>query len=110
MIYKMQWNEHFALAFSIIVLIVAINALKKDHSDLIYGLWYLYFLSFALLLVVEFGIHYASDFFNGDLAKTTKSISEAIVNSVGDLDVAQVPSAGDHLRLMAVVAQARDLP
>jgi len=34
----------------------------------------------------------------------------ALEHAVGDLDVAQVPSAGHHLRLMAVVAQAGDLP
>src|SRR5271165_5785649 len=37
-------------------------------------------------------------------------LSPALENAVGDLDVAQVPSTGDYLRLMAVVAQARDLP
>src|SRR6266403_1593215 len=37
-------------------------------------------------------------------------LSPALEHAVGDLDVAQVPSARDHLRLMAVVAQARDLP
>jgi hypothetical protein len=31
-------------------------------------------------------------------------------NTVGDLDVTQVPSARDHVGLMAAVAQARDLP
>ena len=36
-------------------------------------------------------------------------LSPALEHAVGDLDVAQVPSTGDHLRLMAVVAQARDL-
>src|SRR5271157_3484030 len=37
-------------------------------------------------------------------------LSPALEHAVGDLDVAQVPSTGDYLRLMAVVAQARDLP
>src|SRR5882757_631800 len=37
-------------------------------------------------------------------------LSPALEHAVGDLDVAQVPSTRDHLRLMAVVAQARDLP
>ena len=36
-------------------------------------------------------------------------LSPALEHAVGDLDVAQVPSTRDHLRLMAVVAQARDL-
>src|SRR6516165_1302835 len=31
-------------------------------------------------------------------------------HAIGNLDVTQVPSAGDHRRLMAAVAQARDLP
>src|SRR5215471_23357 len=31
-------------------------------------------------------------------------------SKVGDLDVAQVPSTGNHLGLMTGVAQARDLP
>src|SRR5216684_3612860 len=31
-------------------------------------------------------------------------------HAIGDLDVAQVPSTGDHVGLMAAVAQARDLP
>jgi hypothetical protein len=31
-------------------------------------------------------------------------------SAVGDLDVTQVASAGDHVRLMAVVAQTRNLP
>src|SRR5262252_5730279 len=37
-------------------------------------------------------------------------LSPALEHAVSDLDVAQVPPAGDHCRLMAVVAQARDLP
>src|SRR6202171_5079687 len=37
-------------------------------------------------------------------------LSPALEHAVGDLDVAQVPPTRDHLRLMAVVAQARDLP
>ena len=37
-------------------------------------------------------------------------LSPALEHAVGDLDVAQVPSTGDYLRLMAVVAQACDLP
>ncbi len=37
-------------------------------------------------------------------------LSPAIKHAVGDLNVAQVPSTGDNLRLMAVVAQSRDLP
>ena len=37
-------------------------------------------------------------------------LSPALEHAVGDLDVAQVPSTGDHLRLMAAVAQARHLP
>ena len=37
-------------------------------------------------------------------------LAPALEHAVGDLDVAQVPSTGDHLRLMAGVAQARDLP
>jgi hypothetical protein len=37
-------------------------------------------------------------------------LAPALEHAVGDLDVAQVPSTGDHLRLMAAVAQARDLP
>src|SRR5258708_4364326 len=37
-------------------------------------------------------------------------LSPALEHAVGDLNVAQVPSTRDHLRLMAVVAQARDLP
>src|ERR1700730_15301388 len=36
--------------------------------------------------------------------------SPALEHAVGDLDIAQVPPTRDHLRLMAVVAQARDLP
>ncbi|PYN04565.1 MAG: hypothetical protein DME07_02930, partial [Candidatus Rokuibacteriota bacterium] len=31
-------------------------------------------------------------------------------NGVGELDIAQVRSTRDHLGLMSVVAQARDLP
>src|SRR5713226_2911471 len=37
-------------------------------------------------------------------------LSPALEHAVGDLNVAQVPSTRDHLRLMAVVAQTRDLP
>ena len=37
-------------------------------------------------------------------------LSPALEHAVGDFDVAQVPSTGDHLRLMAAVAQARHLP
>src|SRR3974390_1296058 len=37
-------------------------------------------------------------------------LSPALEHAVGDLDVAQIPPAGDHLRLMAALAQARDLP
>src|SRR4029434_9937253 len=37
-------------------------------------------------------------------------LSPALEHAVGDLDISQVPSAGDHVCLMAVVAQARDLP
>jgi hypothetical protein len=37
-------------------------------------------------------------------------LAPTIEHTVGDLDIAQVPSTGDHLRLMAGVAQARDLP
>src|ERR1700730_16802113 len=37
-------------------------------------------------------------------------LSPAIEHAVGDLDVAQVASARDHLRLMTVVTQARVLP
>src|SRR5215469_4784165 len=37
-------------------------------------------------------------------------LSPALEHAVGDLDVTQVPSARDHRRLMAAVAQARDLP
>jgi len=37
-------------------------------------------------------------------------LSPALEHAVGNLDVAQVRLAGDHLRLMAVVAQARNLP
>jgi len=37
-------------------------------------------------------------------------LSPALEHSVGDLDVAQVPSTRDHLRLVAIVAQACDLP
>src|SRR5215813_12663425 len=37
-------------------------------------------------------------------------LSPALEHAVGDFDVAQIPSAGDHCRLMAVVAQARYLP
>jgi len=34
----------------------------------------------------------------------------ALEHAVGDFDVAQIPPTRDHLCLMAVVAQARDLP
>jgi hypothetical protein len=37
-------------------------------------------------------------------------LSPALEHAVRDLDVTQVPSAGDHRRLMAIVAEARDLP
>ena len=37
-------------------------------------------------------------------------LSPALEHAVGDLDVAQVTSTRDHLRLMAALAQARDLP
>src|SRR5260370_1436 len=37
-------------------------------------------------------------------------LSPAIKHAVGDLNVAQVPSTRDNLRLMAVVRQSRDLP
>src|ERR1019366_8243506 len=37
-------------------------------------------------------------------------LSPALEHAVGDLDVAQVASTRDYLRLMAVVAQTRDLP
>jgi hypothetical protein len=37
-------------------------------------------------------------------------LSPALEHAVGDLDVAQVPATGDHVRLMAAVAQPRDLP
>ena len=37
-------------------------------------------------------------------------LSPTLEHAVGNLDVAQVPSARDHVRLMAAVAQARDLP
>src|SRR5258708_33867004 len=37
-------------------------------------------------------------------------LSPALEHAVGDLDVAQIPSTGDPLPLMAIVAQARDLP
>src|SRR5208283_507439 len=37
-------------------------------------------------------------------------LSPTLEHTVGNLDVAQVPSARDHVRLMAAVAQARDLP
>jgi hypothetical protein len=36
-------------------------------------------------------------------------LSPAIEHTVGDLDIAEVPSIRDHLRLVTVVAQARDL-
>src|SRR5262249_21235189 len=36
-------------------------------------------------------------------------LSPAFEHAIGNIDVAQVPSAGDHVRLMAAVAQARDL-
>jgi len=37
-------------------------------------------------------------------------LSPTVEHAVGDLDVAQIVSAGDHLGLVAVVAQTRDLP
>src|SRR5204863_3462419 len=37
-------------------------------------------------------------------------LSPALEHAVGDLDVTQVASTRDYLRLMAVVAQTRDLP
>jgi hypothetical protein len=37
-------------------------------------------------------------------------LTPTLEHAVGDLDVAQVPSTGNHLRLMAALAQARDLP
>ena len=45
-----------------------------------------------------------------DLPPRTLHNRTLSINAIGDLDVTQVPSAGDHCRLMAVVAQARDLP
>src|SRR5262249_41426860 len=36
-------------------------------------------------------------------------LSPAFEQAIGNIDVAQVPSARDHVRLMAAVAQARDL-
>src|SRR5215472_5219607 len=37
-------------------------------------------------------------------------LSPALEHAVGDLDVTEVPSARDHVGLMAAVTQARDLP
>jgi hypothetical protein len=37
-------------------------------------------------------------------------LSPAIEHAVGDLDVAQIPSTGNHLGLMTVLAQTGDLP
>src|SRR5207344_2430039 len=37
-------------------------------------------------------------------------LAPAFEHAVGDLDVTQVASAGDHVRLMAIVAQTRNLP
>src|ERR1700746_527595 len=45
-----------------------------------------------------------------DLPPRTLHNCTPSINAIGDLDVTQVPSARDHRRLMAAVAQARDLP
>ena len=37
-------------------------------------------------------------------------LSPALEHAVGDFDVTQIPAVGDHRGLMAVVAQARNLP
>src|SRR5215469_3691528 len=37
-------------------------------------------------------------------------LSPALEHAVGDLDLAEIPSTRDHLCLVTVVAQARDLP
>ena len=37
-------------------------------------------------------------------------LAPTLEHTVGDLDVGQVPSTGNHLGLMAALAQARDLP
>src|SRR5712692_3016322 len=37
-------------------------------------------------------------------------LAPALEHAVGDLDVAEVPSTGNHLRLMTGIAQARNLP
>src|SRR5262245_3167987 len=85
MMYKMMnWNEHLVLAASIIALITVIHALKKRYYEYIYGLWYLYFVSFAILLVLTFGVHYASEFFAGNFGKTAKALSEEIINYTYD--------------------------